>query len=49
MTRQEKFEKVEKLCQKLFLSYDTNDFELAQFLLSELRIEFAELRFKQRK
>lgn len=49
MKRQEKFKRLEKLCQKLFLSYNTNEFEEAQFLLAELRIEFAELRFKQRK
>jgi len=49
MTRQEKFDKLKEKCYNLYLWYNIDLFKEVQFLLSELRIEFAELRFKQRK
>lgn len=49
MTRQEKFDKLKEKCYNLYLWYNIDLFKEAQFLLAELRIEFAELRFKQRK
>lgn len=49
MTRQEKFDKLKEKCYNLYLWYNIDLFKEVQFLLAELRIEFAELRFKQRK
>lgn len=47
--RTTRIDRLKELCYSLYMSYDTDDYKEVQFLLAELRIEFAELRFKQRK